>query len=125
MSFWDILWFILISYAFIAYLMLLFNIVADLFRDKELSGFGKAAWMLCLIFVPFLSAVIYLIARGPAMGERHAEAIGRQVEAQNDYIRSVAAPPSGAAQVAEAKSLLDAGTINQAEFETLKQKALA
>jgi hypothetical protein len=123
MSFWDILWFIVISYVFIAYLMLMFHIFADVFRDQGLSGFGKAGWIAFLIVLPFLAALIYLIARGAGMAARQRAHVAEQVAAQDAYIRKVAG--GSAAQVAEAKSLLDAGTIDHAEFEALKRKALA
>ena len=70
MSFWDIVWFIIISFAFVAYLMVLFSIIGDLFRDQEMSGWVKALWIIALIVVPFLSAFIYIVARGKGMAER-------------------------------------------------------
>ncbi|HEX6149837.1 SHOCT domain-containing protein [Nocardioides sp.] len=128
MSFWDILWFIIISYAFIAYLMLLFNILVDVFRDDGMSGFGKAGWTIFLILVPLIAALVYLIARGNDMAARHRAHLESQIAAQDDYIRSVAGTKGGGgatSQVAEAKALLDSGAITQSEFETLKAKALA
>ena len=124
MSFWDVIWFIIVSFAFIAYLMVMFNIITDLFRDQGTSGIIKALWIVCLIFLPFLTAIVYLITRGHGMAERQASAIARVREAQDDYVRSVAGA-SPADQIAQAKSLLDAGTISQAEFDQLKAKALA
>lgn len=123
MSFWDIIWFIIVSFAFVAYLMILFNIVTDLFRDKSVSGGMKALWMLGLVFLPFLIAVIYLIARGKGMAERQNQAVQDVRQAQDDYIRSVAGA-SPAEEIARAQQLLDAGTITQAEFATLKAKAM-
>jgi predicted PurR-regulated permease PerM len=125
MSFWDIIWFIIVSFAFIAYLMVLFNILGDLFRDKGLSGGWKAVWVICLIFLPFLTALVYLISRGQGMAERQAESLGRMQEAQDAYIKSVATSTSPSDQIAQAKALLDAGTIDQAEYDALKAKALA
>ena len=123
MSFWDIIWFIIVSFAFIAYLMILFNIIGDLFRDRSVSGGMKAVWMICLIFLPFLTAVVYLIVRGQGMYERQADAMQQARASQEDYIRSVAAA-SPADQIAQAKGLLDSGAISQAEFDALKAKAL-
>jgi predicted PurR-regulated permease PerM len=123
MSFWDIIWFIIVSFAFVAYLMVLFNIVTDLFRDKSVSGGMKAVWMLGLVFLPFLVAVIYLIVRGQGMAERQNQAVQHVRAAQDDYIRSVAGA-SPAEEIAKAQQLLDAGTITQAEFATLKAKAM-
>src|SRR5262245_40453707 len=126
MSFWDIVWFIIISFAFIAYLMILFNIIADLFRDPGASGWAKAVWMICLVSFPFLTAIIYLIARGPGMAQRQANAYSELKASQDEYIKSVAGGgASPADQIAKAKSLLDAGTITQADFDALKAKALS
>jgi SNF family Na+-dependent transporter len=126
MSFWDIIWFIIVSFAFIAYLMVLFNILTDLFRDRDVSGWVKAIWVICLIIFPFLTALVYLIARGRGMAERQAAAWGSARAAQDDYIKSVAgSSASPTAQIAQAQELLTAGTISQAEFDTLKAKALA
>ncbi len=124
MSFWNVFWLIIVSFAFIAYLMVMFNIIIDLFRDHGTSGWLKAVWFICLIFFPFLTAVVYLIARGPGMAERHAAALGQARSAQDDYIRSVAGS-SSADQITQAKSLLESGAITQAEFDALKAKALA
>jgi hypothetical protein len=126
MSFWDIVWFIIISFAFVAYLMVLFSIVGDLFRDGDTSGWVKAVWIFCLIFLPFLTAIIYLIARGPGMAERSAQSYALAQQRQDAYIREVAATGGGAAdEIAKAKGLLDSGAIDQAEFEALKAKALS
>jgi predicted PurR-regulated permease PerM len=125
MSFWDIIWFIIVSFAFIAYLMVLFNIVTDLFRDRGLSGWVKAVWMICLIFFPFITAVVYLVTRGRGMAERQMAVVTDARAAQDAYIRSVAGQSSASNQIAQAKSLLDAGTITQAEFDSLKAKALS
>ena len=125
MSFWDVVWFIFISFLFIAYLMVLFWIIIDLFRDRGVSGWVKAIWIVALIFLPMLTAVIYLIARGPGMADRQAAQV-QQIRAQQDaYIRDVAATVSPADQIAKAKELVDSGAISQTEFEALKAKALA
>lgn len=126
MSFWDILWFIIISFAFIAYLMVMFNIVIDLFRDRDLSGWWKAVWILFLIIAPFLAAIIYLIARGGGMASRQMAAVSSAQAAQEAYIKDVAAQSAAPAdQIAQAKSLLDSGAITQSEFDALKAKALS
>ena len=124
-SFWDFFWLLIWSYIFVAYLMLLFHIFADVFRDRDLGGFAKALWMIALILVPLLSALIYLIARGQGMAERRAGA-ARQAQAETEqYIQSVASTSSPADQIASAKALLDDGTITQTEYERLKTKARA
>ncbi|WP_019145840.1 SHOCT domain-containing protein [Aeromicrobium massiliense] len=124
MDFWDVIWFIVVSFAFIAYLMVMFSILTDVFRDADLSGALKAVWVVCLIFLPFVTALVYLIARGRGMAERQMSAAVRHREAQDAYIRSVATP-SPPDQIAQAKSLLDSGTITGSEYEALKAKALA
>jgi SNF family Na+-dependent transporter len=124
MSFWDIIWFIIVSFAFIAYLMIMFNILTDLFRDRSTSGGMKAVWVVCLVIFPLLTSVVYLIVRGGGMAQRQANAFDAAKSAQDDYIKNVAGA-SPAQHIAEAKGLLDAGTISQEEFESLKAKALA
>ena len=122
-SFWDFLWYTLVIFAFVAYLMVLFAILSDLFRDRELSGWWKAVWIVLLVFLPWISALVYLIARGKGMSQRTIGA-QRQVKEQADaYIQSVAGK-SAADQITDAKALLDAGTITDAEFTALKAKAL-
>ena len=126
MSFGDVLWFIIISFLFVAYLMVLFTILGDLFRDRETSGWVKAIWVIALIFLPFLTALIYLIARGGSMAERQAQQMEEIKAAQDSYIKQVAG--SGGTptdQIAQAKALLDSGSITQAEFDALKAKALS
>jgi Short C-terminal domain/Phospholipase_D-nuclease N-terminal len=123
-SFWDIVWFIFIAFLFFAWLMVLFSILSDLFRDKETGGFAKAIWVLALIFIPFLTVLIYLIARGHGMAERNAAAAKEMKQAQDAYIRE-AAGSSPADQIARAKELLDSGAISQAEFDSIKAKALS
>ncbi len=127
MSFWDIIWFIILSFAFIAYLMVLFNIIFDLFRDHQVSGLGKAVWMILLIFFPFLTAIVYLIVRGGGMAERHNRDVQAVQASQAEYIKSVAGSggTSPTEEITKAKGLLDAGAITQAEFDSLKAKALS
>jgi hypothetical protein len=125
MSFWDIFWFIIISYAFIAYLMLLFSIFGDLFRDRETSGWVKGVWIVALVFVPLLTSLVYLVVRGRGMADRSLEAADRARRQQEGYIREVAGSASSTDQIAQARAMLDAGTISESEYATLKAKALA
>jgi hypothetical protein len=125
MSFWDIVWFIILSYALIAYLMLLFSLIGDLFRDRDTSGFVKALWFVAFIVVPFISAMVYLIVRGKGMAERSVRRMEAAKAEQDRYIQQVAGQTSPAAQIAEAKQLRDAGEITADEFATLKARALA
>jgi hypothetical protein len=125
MNFWDFFWLLLCSYLFIAYLMVMFQIIADIYRDPHLSGWSKALWTIALIIAPFLSALIYLIARGHGMNQRQTEA-AEQAKADTDhYIQTVANQPNPTQQVASAKALLDNGAITQTEYDGLKAKALA
>ncbi len=122
-SFWDIIWWFLAVFVFFAYLFALFAIIGDLFRDHKLNGWWKAVWILFLIFVPFLTALIYLIARGKGMAERSAATARQMQEAQDAYIKQVASS-SPSEEIAKAKALLDAGTITPEEYEAIKAKAL-
>src|SRR3954447_23975985 len=90
MSFWDIVWFIFITYAFVAYLVVLFHIIGDVFRDEELPGLAKAAWVIALCLIPLLAALSYLIVRGRGMAERSAEHAEARQAAQDAHIRQVA-----------------------------------
>lgn len=123
-NFWDLILLIASTFIFIAYLIVLFQIVVDLFRDQELGGGSKVLWVIGLIFLPVLTAIIYIIARGSGMAARQRATVQRAKEDTEAYIKGVAGR-SPAADIAEAKALLDAGTITAAEFDKLKAKALA
>ena len=123
-NFWDIVWLILSTFVFIAYLLVLFQILVDLFRDSDLGGFAKVLWIIGLIFLPFLTALAYILFRGRGMAQRQQAAMQRAKSDTDSYIREVAGK-SPAEQIADAKALLDAGTINQDEFTKLKAKALS
>lgn len=123
-SFWDLIWWFITFFVFIAYLMALFSIITDLFRDSTVKGWVKAIWLVCIIFLPFLTAIVYLIVRGKGMGERtiaHQRAIH---EANEKYIRQTAGS-GGAEEISRAKALLDSGAITNEEYELLKKRALA
>ena len=123
-NFWDTVVLMASTFFFIAYLIVLFQVVVDLFRDSEMGGGSKVIWLIGLIFLPVLTALIYILARGRGMADRQRAAM-RNAKADTDaYIREVAAK-SPADQIADAKKLLDAGTINGDEFARLKAKALA
>ena len=123
---WDVIvstfWFMLL----LAWIWLIISILSDIFRDHELSGWGKAWWTLLLIFLPWLGALIYLIARGRSMADRQMKVVAQQQAAQQEYIKQAAgSTASPAGQIADARALLDSGAINQTEFDSLKAKALA
>jgi ABC-type multidrug transport system fused ATPase/permease subunit len=126
-SFADIFWSVLWFFFLFIWIMILFHILSDLFRDHSVSGVEKTLWVLFLVFLPFLAVFIYLIVRGMGMGERAA---ARQQQAQQEfegYVRNVAttAEATPTEQIARAKELLDTGAIDQSEFDRLKAKALA
>jgi hypothetical protein len=108
----------------VAYLLILFRIIADLFQDSELGGGSKALWLICLIFLPMLTALVYVIARGKSMAQRQRAAFERSRSEAESYIRQVAGK-SPAEQISDAKALLEKGTITPEEFAKLKAKALA
>ncbi|MFD6176018.1 MULTISPECIES: hypothetical protein [unclassified Isoptericola] len=125
-TFWDWFWLMLWWFFLFAYLIMLFQIVADLFRDRSLNGWWKALWVVFLIVLPLLSALVYLIARGRGMAERHHEERVAQRQMTDEYIRStVGTSRSAADDIAQAKALLDSGAIDATEFAQLKTKALA
>jgi len=123
-SFWQMSLLIVEAFIFVAYLIVLFHIISDLFRSHEMGGFGKALWMLGLIFVPFLTALFYLLRHGRGMAQRQQRAVERVKSDTDNYIREIAGK-SPADQISDAKALHDAGTITAAEFAQLKAKALS
>jgi Short C-terminal domain len=125
MSFWDIIWFIFVAYVFFAYLMVLFSVIGDIFRNKETSGFVKALWILLLIVIPIITVLVYLITHGSGMAERSSAQAQAMQSQQEAYIKNVAGTNSPADQVTQAKSLLDSGAISQSEYEAMKAKALS
>ena len=112
-------------FLFFAWLMVLFYVFADIFRSKDLGGWGKTLWILFIILLPLLGVLIYLIARGKGMHQRSEDQARSIQKMQDDYIRSVSGGTSPTDQIANAKKLLDDGSITQAEFDQLKAKALA
>lgn len=124
MGFLELLWSILVVFVLVAYLMVMFSIITDLFRDQDTGGFAKALWILALILLPVLTSLVYLIARGDGMARRQARDVQAAREAQEGWVRDVAGA-TPAKQIEDAKRLLDSGAITAAEFERLKSKALA
>ena len=116
--FLDVLWTMIIFFAWVIWIWILISILADLFRRHDVSGWMKAAWVIFLILLPFLGVLIYLIVNGKGMAERNVKQAQEQVQAA----AAIAGP---SAQIASAKDLLDQGAISQEEFEALKRKALA
>ena len=122
----SILWTLIWVFFMVIFFMIFFMVVMDLFSDHTLSGWAKAAWIIFLIIAPPLAVLIYLIARGNSMAERRQKQISDMEAQQKAYIQQVAGSGATPAdQIASAKSLLDNGTISQAEFDQLKAKALS
>jgi hypothetical protein len=125
MTFWDFLVWAFWFYIVIVCITIFIRILIDIFRDPELNGWAKALWVLFIVVVPFLAALIYLIARGRKMAQRSMAGAVEAQQANDQYIRSVAGSGSAAGEIESAKRLLDTGAITPAEFDTLKAKALA
>ncbi len=122
--FLEVFWTMLIFFAFVVWLWILFTVIADLFRRHDTSGFMKVLWIIFIIVLPYLGVFVYLIVEHKGMTER---AISSQKAAQSqfdDYVQSVAAKTDPTEQINKAKGLLDSGAITQAEFERLKANAL-
>ena len=121
--FLNILWTMIIFFAWVAWFWILITVFADLFRRHDIGGWGKAAWVVFLIVLPFLGTLIYLIAQHDGMRERSVKQAEAQQAAFDRYVRDAAG--GSAAEIAKAKELLDSGAITQAEFDAIKAKAVA
>ncbi len=122
----DLLWTTIAIFFAVIYFMILFSVLGDLFRDHDTSGWAKFFWVLFFIIAPFLGVLIYLIVRGGGMAERSMAAQAAAQKQFNQYVQDVAGSSGNPAeQIAQAKQLLDAGTISQQEFDAIKAKALA
>ena len=123
--FLEVFWTMLIFFAFVIWLWILFGVIADIFRRHDKGGFAKVLWIVILIVAPFLGVFVYLILYHQGMAERTAKQQAAAQEQIDDYVRSLGTQGDPTEQIAKAKALLDAGTIDQAEFEQMKKKALA
>ena len=123
-NFWDFVLLIFTTFVFVAYILVMFQIVVDLFRDRALNGIIKAIWFLGLIFIPFVTAVFYIIFRGRGMSDRQAAALQDARSESDAYIRRVASAKTVTEQIADAKALLDSGAISAEEFSKLKAKVI-
>jgi len=124
--FLDLMWTMVIFFLWIMWFWLLFTVFADIFRRHDLSGWGKTGWLVFTILLPFLGVFIYLITQNVGMTERNLQRSRAQRDQFDDYVRETASGGGGAAaEIDKAKQLLDSGAITPAEFEALKQKALA
>ena len=124
-TFLDFLWSLIIIFFMIAFFLILFHVIVDVFRRDDASGWKKAAWILFMVFLPFLGILSYLIVNHEGMTRRSVREAQRSQEQFDSYVQSVAGSGDPASQIAKAKDLLDQGTISQAEFDSLKAKALS
>ena len=122
-TFLDFLWSLIIIYLMVAFFMMLFQVIGDLFRRDDASGGKKALWFVFLVLAPFVGLFVYFVTNGGGMAERQGKAIKKSQQEFDSYVQSVAG--GSADQIAKAKGLLDAATITQAEFDSIKAKALA
>lgn len=123
--FLDVFWTILVFFVWVAWFILLFRVIADIFRRHDIGGGGKVLWLVFVIILPFLGVFIYLIANNTEMMQRDIQRAEAEQRQMDDYIRSTAGSGGAAAEIDKAKQLLDSGAISQAEFDTIKAKALA
>jgi hypothetical protein len=123
--FLDVLWSMLVFFVWIAWFLLLFHVIGDVFRRRDVSGGKKTLWLIFLLFVPFLGVFVYLIANSDDMARRSIEQAEASRAQMDDYVRTTAGSGGAAAEIEKAKGLLDSGAITQAEFDAIKSKALA
>jgi hypothetical protein len=125
--FLNILWSMIIFFAWVIWIWIMIVILTDVFRRRDISGWGKAAWIVFLIVLPFLGVLVYLIAQHDGMAQRSADAANAQKAQFDDYVRNVGGGGGGGAvaEIDKAKQLLDSGAITADEFAALKAKALA
>jgi len=121
--FLDVLWSMFIFFLFVIWIWILITVFVDIFRRKDISGGRKALWIIFLIVAVYIGVLIYLIVNHDGMADRNIEKMQQQQQATDQYIRSVAG--GATAEIEKAKGLLDSGAITQAEFDAIKQKALA
>jgi hypothetical protein len=121
--FLDILWTMFIFFLFIIWIWILITVFSDIFRRKDVGGGTKTLWIIFVILLPYLGVFVYLIANHDGMADRNIAQMQKQQQATDAYIKSVAG--GAAAEIEKAKGLLDSGAITQAEFDAIKQKALA
>ena len=123
--FLDILWTMFIFFLFVIWIWILITVFTDVFRRKDIGGGSKTLWIIFVILLPYLGVFVYLIANHDGMADRNIQKMQQQQQQTDAYIQSVAGSGGSAAEIEKAKGLLDSGAITQAEFDTLKQKALA
>ena len=123
--FFGVLWSMLVFFVWVAWFMLLFRIVGDIFRRRDIGGGSKTLWLIFVLFLPFLGVFVYLIANNDEMAKRDLERAQAAQAQFNDYVQQAAGSGGAAAEIDKAKKLLDSGAINESEFAAIKAKALA
>jgi hypothetical protein len=123
--FLDVLWTMIIFFVWILWFWLLFTVFVDIFRRHDLSGWGKAGWLIFCIVLPFLGVFVYLISQHEGMANRNLDTAKAQQAQFDQAVREAAGSGGATSEIAKAKELLDSGAISQSEFDALKQKALA
>ena len=123
-SFWDVLWWMIVFFAFVIWFWLLITVFADIFRRHDIGGGKKALWIIFIVLFIYLGVFIYLIANHQGMAERNMKSMQAAQAQQAEYIKSVASSGGAADEIEKAKKLLDSGAITQAEFDAIKAKAL-
>jgi len=123
--FLDVMWTMIVFFCWILWFWLLFTVWVDVFRRHDISGWGKAGWLVFTIVLPFLGVFIYLISQNEGMTERGRAQAQAQKAEFDDYVRQTAGADGAATQIEKAKTLLDSGAITQDEYDAIKQKALA
>ena len=123
--FLNILWTTLIVFAWIIFIWIAITVLIDVFRRDDISGWGKAGWVIFVVILPWLGVLVYLIANHDGMAERRMKDVQTSQAQFDDYVRQTAGSGGAAGEIEKAKQLLDSGTITQAEFDSIKAKALA
>ena len=123
--FLGVLWSMLVFFLWVAWFVLLFHVIGDVFRRRDASGGKKTLWLIFVILVPFLGVFVYLIANSDDMAKRNAEQMAAAQAQTDEYVRSVAGSSGAAGEIEKAKGLLESGAINQQEYDAIKAKALA
>jgi putative oligomerization/nucleic acid binding protein/phospholipase D-like protein len=123
-NFASFLWDVLVIFAFVIWFWLLIVVFGDIFRRRDISGWGKAGWIILVIILPYFGVFIYLIAEHSGMAERNTQQLQAQQAVADQYIRSVSGSGGPASEIETAKNLLDSGAITQAEYDSIKAKAL-
>ena len=123
--FWSLMWTMIVFFVWILWFWLLFVVLADVFRRHDISGWGKTGWIVFVVILPFLGVFIYLITQNDGMNDRRQKDMQTQQAQVDDYVRKTAGTGGAAGEIEKGKALLDSGAITQAEFDAIKQKALA